>query len=416
MSTIRPTAALGVAFLAINACRDRAPTGAAIPPDAPPAAAAPAAPAPAPAARPDRLALLFARALASPVFRAYVKAQLDASPFPEHKIELQRFLPAASGRALRYLAEGSGTTVADVGAELDRAIPLEVYLPVPAHRAAWSGDDHVLVATALKDHDTPVAFDPSGRRFLLSADAPPSTPVIAVVPVETDFTTPPARLQCIDLDCSGGGGSGGTGGGGGSVTPPAGLYMRKAHVAGDFEGWLKGSPEYEVHVLGQLGQSDSLKDYACAGEHAVDGFRIYDQNDADWTGDVLLFTQPEIDAYKTQHPGQGVRVFMVEDDDTPCVIKADNTSLNRLLSTVDDAYKLYTAGKDQKTTVGKVWLFAQLVRKIWTYAAGLIKTNDDLVGNAIDANVVGDLTHVGYNWILKGDQNATTGWVDLEMR
>src|SRR5690242_15607926 len=162
MSTLRVPFALaltGVAFLALNACRDRAPTGAAAPPpaDAPPPVAAPPAAA---AVRPDRLAQLFAKALASPAFRAYVKAQLDASPFPEHKIELQRFLPAASGRALRYLAEGSNTTAADVRGELDRAIPLEVYLPVPAQRAAWSGDANVLVATALHDHDTPLAFDP----------------------------------------------------------------------------------------------------------------------------------------------------------------------------------------------------------------------------------------------------------------
>src|ERR1051325_5329685 len=168
MSTLRIPLALGVASLAIAACRDRAPTGSAPPADAPPSPAAPATPAA--SQRPDRLAQLFARALASPAFRAYVKAQLDASPFPEHKIELQRFLPSATRRALRYLAEGSNTSPDDVRAELDRAIPLEVYLPVPAQRAAWSGDANVLVATALKDHDTPVAFDPTGRRYLLRSE------------------------------------------------------------------------------------------------------------------------------------------------------------------------------------------------------------------------------------------------------
>lgn len=406
MSTFRTLVALGAAVLAVNACRDRVPTGATVPAEAPPPPAA------APHVRPDRLTQLFAKALANPAFRAYVKAQLDASPFPEHKIELQRFLPAASGRALRYLAEGSNTTPTDVRTELDRAIPLEVYLPVPAQRAAWSGDANVLVATALQDHDTPVAFDPAGRRYLLSPDAPPPTPVIAIVPVETDFSAPPARLQCIDLDC---GGTGGGGSGGGTTTPPPGLYMRKSHVVGDFEGWLKGSPEYEVHILGQQGQSDSLKDYACAGEHQS-GYQYYDQNDADWSGDVLLYGQTELDTYKAQHPGQGVRVLMIEDDDTPCVIKTDNTSINRLFATADSVYKLYTAGKDQTTTIGKVWWAAQILRKFWTYAAGLIKTNDDLVGNAISATVVGDLTHAGYNWILKGDKNATTGWTDLEMR
>ena len=413
MSTFRIPVALamtGVALLAVYACRDRAPTNTTVPADAPPPAAAPPTAA---AQRPDRLAQLFARALASPAFRAYVKAQLDASPYPEHKIELQRFLPAASGRALRYLAEGSNTTADDVQGELDRAIPLEVYLPVPAQRAAWSGDANVLVATALKDHDTPLAFDPAGRRYELSADAPPLTPVIAIVPVETDFSAPPARTQCEDPTCGGSGG--GSSGGGGTATSPAGLYMRKSHIVGDFEGWLKGSPEYETHILGQLGQTDSLKDYACAGEHQS-GYRYYDENDPDWTGDVLLYTQDEINTYKAQHPGQGVRVLVIEDDDTPCVIKTDNTSINRLFATADSVYKLFTGGKDQQSTVGKVWWAAQIVRKIWTYAAGLIKTNDDLVGNAVDANLVGDLTHPGYNWILKADKNATTGWIDLEMR
>src|SRR5437762_10717219 len=32
-------------------------------------------------------------------------------------------------------------------------------LPVPAHRRAWTGGSDVLVATAIGDHDVPVAFD-----------------------------------------------------------------------------------------------------------------------------------------------------------------------------------------------------------------------------------------------------------------
>src|SRR5512142_2066626 len=54
--------------------------------------------------RPERLARLLAGALHNPSFRTYLKAQLDASPFPEHKIQLQRFLAAPDGRALREVA------------------------------------------------------------------------------------------------------------------------------------------------------------------------------------------------------------------------------------------------------------------------------------------------------------------------
>ena len=66
-----------------------------------------------------------------------------------------------------------------------------MYFPVPAHRAAWTGDENVLVATAERDGDAPVAYDLAGRRIVLSPDTPPSTPVLAVEPAELDFDAPP---------------------------------------------------------------------------------------------------------------------------------------------------------------------------------------------------------------------------------
>ncbi len=57
----------------------------------------------------DRLARRFARALADPGFRAYVKGQLDQSPYVEHKLQLQRFLHGSGQRALKEVARLSGT-------------------------------------------------------------------------------------------------------------------------------------------------------------------------------------------------------------------------------------------------------------------------------------------------------------------
>ena len=37
--------------------------------------------------------------------------------------------------------------------------------------------------------------------------------------------------------------------------------MTKAKFFSDFEGWLKGSPEFEVHIMGQKTTSDSLTRY-----------------------------------------------------------------------------------------------------------------------------------------------------------
>src|SRR5512133_4205962 len=52
----------------------------------------------------DRLARRVAKALIDPGFRAYVKDQLDRSPFPEHKVQFQNFLRASNGRALKDMA------------------------------------------------------------------------------------------------------------------------------------------------------------------------------------------------------------------------------------------------------------------------------------------------------------------------
>src|SRR2546423_4244772 len=58
--------------------------------------------------RPDALAKIVAKGLKNAAFRAYLKAQLDASPFREHKLSFQAFLAANGGRALREIAGENG--------------------------------------------------------------------------------------------------------------------------------------------------------------------------------------------------------------------------------------------------------------------------------------------------------------------
>ncbi len=365
----------------------------------------------APAGRPELLARSFALALGDPAFRAHVKGELDRSPFREHKLPFQRFLSAGPGGgiALATMARRSGVAMADLAREADAAMPLEMYLPVPEHRRTWTGDANVLVATAIADHDVPVAFDVHGNRQLLDPEQPPSTPVIAVVPVETDFSTKPSPLiACLEY-CGGGGG------GGVSPPPPSpGLYMTKAHFVDDFEGWLKGSPEFEVHILGQKGQTDSLTNYQCAGEKQPSPY-YFDQNDLDWSGSVMLFSKAQLDAYNAAHPGQNVRVFVVEDDDTACEIKANRDIIGNLLKAVDDANKALSAGNDSSSTIRKDYKRANAFQKLWAALAAFFNTNDELVGNAVEDAVVG-ASYPGYNWIVKGEGNVTNGWIKLEMK
>jgi len=389
------------------ACSDRPPGTA---PDAPPGEPGILAE----AARPELLARSLALALGDPAFRAHVKGELDRSSFREHKVSFQRFLAAGTGSGsgggvLATMARRSGLATADLARAADRAIPLEMYLPVPEHRRIWTGDANVLVATAVADHDPPVAFDVQGNRQLLDPERPPSTPVIAVVPVETDFATAPAAIEC--LSC-----------GGFFPWPPLpppppavpGLYLTKAHFVDDFEGWLKGSPEFEVHILGQKGQTDSLTDYQCAGEKQPSPY-YFDQNDLDWSGSVMLFSKAQLDAYNAAHPGQNVRVFVVEDDDTACEIKANRDIIGNLLKAVDDANKALSAGNDSSSTIRKDYKRASAFQKLWAALAAFFNTNDELVGNAVEDAVVG-ASYPGYNWIVKGEGNVTNGWIKLEMK
>src|SRR5882762_11663253 len=154
------------ALLLALACTDRSVTPP--PPDAIPAADV--APSP---RRPEALARMVAKGLKNPAFRAYLKAQLDASPYREHKLQFETFLGANGSRALGEIAVENGATKNALESQAKAAIALEVYFPVPAHRAAWTGDEHVLVATAVTDNDPPIAFDPDGRRQVLDPKTPP---------------------------------------------------------------------------------------------------------------------------------------------------------------------------------------------------------------------------------------------------
>lgn len=353
------------------------------------------------------LARLVARALSDSAFRIYVWRSLAQSPFREHKLHLQDLLRADRSRATRAIAAVNGVSPGLIAAEAGATGDLEIYLPVPAHRAAWSGDENVLVATATRDGEAPVAFDTRGRRVLLRADAPPAVPVIAVVPAELDFAAPTARQKCMSC--------GGRDFGDPAATPSTpGLYLTRAHFVDDFEGWLKGNPEFEVHILGQKGQSDSLTAYQCAGEHAG-GPYAFDQNGKDWSGSALLFSGAQIAAYNAAHPGQNFRVFVVEDDDAACVIKTDKDFLRDLLGAIDSEYGNLTAGNDSSTGTRKTFKRGTAFQRLWAALASVIKSNDELVGNAVEDAVV-STSYPGFNWIVKGTNSATTGWLKLEMK
>jgi hypothetical protein len=325
----------------------------------------------------------------------------------EQKLHFQRFLHGNGGRAMQALARTARTSESAMGAEADAALALELYFPVPAHRAAWDGGPDLLVATALTDDDRPVAFDLAGRRHLLDRAAPPATPVLALVPVETDFSAPagPARATCANEDCSGAGGSG----------PTPGLYLTSSHLNDSFEGWLKGAPEIEILVLGQKGATDSLTRYQCVNERAA-GAYYFNQDGSNWVGQVLVFSQAQLDAFKQQHPTQNVRLFFLEDDEAPCEIRNDPNRLKKILQQVDAVTRGRSGGRDTTSSViGKFFKYAPVVGQLYSALASLVNSNDDLIGNAVEDKVANEY-YGGYNWILKGEDGRTNGYVKLDMQ
>jgi hypothetical protein len=122
-----------------------------------------------------------------------------------------------------------------------------------------------------------------------------------------------------------------------------------------------------------------------------------------------------LDSYKAQHPGQSIRVFMVEDDDTACDIRSTTGTFEAILQVVDAAYQAYTGGRDTTVGVSKYLDQARSFQKLLSKLAHLILTNDEMVGNAIEDSVIGQY-YAGANWIIKGENNVTTGWIKLDMR
>lgn len=356
--------------------------------------------------RHEQVARQLALALSSPDLRAALRTELDRSPAVERKLHFQALIADGRRPFRRALARGAGADEATILAEIHGLAPLEVYLPVPDHRARWQGTDDLLVATVLRDGDAPVAFDLEGRRQLLDASQPPDQPVLALVPAEQPFAGlyPASTELCPPEGC----------GGSAVTTPTTGLYMTYASFTQTFESWLKGNPEFEVHVLGQDGTGTTLKDYQCAGEHAGGPYR-YDQNARTWSGSVLLFSQSQFDAFEAAHPGQAVRVLVMEDDDGACVIKTGKDQLTNLFKALDAAYQLWTGGKTDLYNLTKLFKRATMLQQLYTSLASVITTNDDIVGNAIEDDVVGQ-TWAGANWIVKGSGNITTGGIRLEMR
>lgn len=350
-------------------------------------------------ARLDRIARHVAVALQDARVRAYLYNQLHASPYREHKVHFGPFASRLGSPFSSAVATAAGLTGAGFRAQLDSLIDLEFYMPVKEHWERWTGGPDLLVAWAIRDHEIPVAYNLQGSRVVLtSAEEPPATPTLGIVPRETAFSEPAPSSGIVPQEC-----------GPDCATPlsppPPGVVMTMSYIPRHYEGFLMGDPEFEVHALARKSVTDSqLSDWQCAGEHAAaaagqPGVQsqdyVYDQNDAAWTGQVLLLGKDQVNA--AQAYDSSVIYTVWEDDNTACKIvragsdvDAQINDASLALSDAANAIAAYLA--DNRTAFLVAY---RLVRDVKDLFGAL--QNDDFVGFIVDASKAGvsytDATH-----------------------
>jgi hypothetical protein len=194
--------------------------------------------------------------------------------------------------------------------------------------------------------------------------------------------------------------------------------MTAARFTETFEGWLKGDPEFEIHVLAPNGKdTTTYKSLQCVGEHAPSGY-FWDTNATTWYGTAQVLTGTQMDAYETQWPGKAWMIMALEDDDTACEIKMNRDLVGEVLEQLDDLYRHYKGLKDKKVTTPegakRIVDAATTAANLFTAVASLIKTNDELIGFAI-RDTVAVRSHPVGNYVLLRD-GAVNGWLRLEVK
>jgi hypothetical protein len=385
----------------------------------------------------DKLTRSVALALGDPGLRQRVKNDMRNSPIREHKLELRGYLNGASGGILlAKMAQETGLARGDILALLSDVRPLEFYMPVAAHRETWRGGGELLVASQIEDRSVPTAYNLSGQPVALSPHSAPASPVMVLTPVETDFSRPLDLARTRNSRDQGGqtigtyetadscgsyavtecptDGDGGTGGGGGSK--PRGLYMRISHIPDTREGWLKGAPEIEYHIQGPNFVTDqSSSDLACSGE-TQSGYRHFNQDHPDFTGDVLLFTEAQIDNQRANVGASTNHITVWEDDDNECSIKTDNqweylaAIASFLAANATTAYV-----RDQMNCVEcSTYVARGHLGLILYYSASAAQGNDDYIGLVVQKGTNPEYSSIPTDWVIvKSDAQDITGYAKI---
>ena len=160
---------LGFAVIAATAsCKDDAPTATG---SRPPASTV--------ELNANELARGIALALAAPELRTEVRDAMRASLWTDHKLSFGDFTNTPAGaRLLEAIAHARGISMDALRREIASLPALDFYMPVRAHRRAWTGDENLVVVAAWEGVGDAAGYKPSGRTISVSRQSANGLPPI----------------------------------------------------------------------------------------------------------------------------------------------------------------------------------------------------------------------------------------------
>jgi hypothetical protein len=396
----------------------------------------------------QELTRLVALSLQDEGLRQRIKADMRESRFThEHKLQFSSYIHGRSGGILlAKMAKESGKSREEILALLAQVRPLEFYMPVKAQRENWRGGADLLVGSLVEDHEAPTVYTLRGDRVRMGADEVPSIPAMALVPVETNFNRPldtryrnrndeggqtigtyayyeQCELQAYDSSGPGdatvncGGGGGGYTGGGTTTDPWAsratGVYATILNIDSDFEGAFKGSPEFEIHLQAPVSDPTVAEDLRCAGAEAPDYRSRFDYGDNgnNYSGAILVADSAQQAQFRARYgTSVGMNFIFWEDDDTACAIKANEDRFKNMMTTIAQNYGTVNSAI-QNWMTQSILSAVPALQNIISAVASWLKSNDDLVGSAVEMSCSRDYTT--FNYTIK-DGTTTVGCVQLK--
>ncbi|HEY0018951.1 MAG TPA: hypothetical protein VGC13_21805 [Longimicrobium sp.] len=343
----------------------------------------------------QRVAQLVALALREPSARGVFHRAVAASPVRESKLFLSGYLGGEGTPLLQAMARAGGLKVSEVQALVQQLGPVEIYLPVAEHRAAWAGGSDLLVAFAERDRAQPYGFDLNGRPVQLDIDEAPATPTVVITYAEgfdekgnphganrpqgaSNALAP--RLAVLTV-------------------PYTGVWADSIETKSDFENWASGSPEFELYIQ----NAQTRANVACSGESSVEPYN-FNMDGTFYRHPVLLAADYEIPE------SVPMVIAMFEDDDVRCKIVQGKDYIKLAVE------GFAAAGAAYKGVTSKEMVNGQWIMQLHTALVNFIEIaqgNDEFVGvSTTTTNIDG----IARRYTLRNDYMNATGTIRLQWR